>query len=119
MDNEIDAFREEVTRLRGGRSRGAGRYTDEMAARGRALAQRLEAAGEPKGKIAIRLGIADRTLTKWMTGTAGFLAVAVNEAKPARAAEIVKPGVRIISPRGYQVDGLDAATAMQILRELG
>jgi hypothetical protein len=79
----------------------------------------MKAGGEPRAKIAIRLGIADRTLTKWLTGTARFLAVAVNEAKPAPAVNVVKPSVRITSPRGYQVDGIDVATAVQILRELG
>jgi transposase-like protein len=105
-----------------------------MIARGRALAERLLDAGEPAALVARRLGIARETLAKWVgepagrptrsrapTAGAGFLRVGL-KAPPAhqeRELEGATNAVRLISPRGYRLEGLDAATAVAILREVG
>lgn len=122
MDDQIGLFREEVMRLRGGRKRGAPAYSAEIVARGRALAERLEAVGQTRAQAAARLGIADGTLMKWKTGAGGFkrVRVAVNAPGAVPTGQGGRSeGIRLISPRGYQVAGIDAATAVAILREVG
>lgn len=122
MDDQIDLFREEVLRLRSGRRRGAPPYNAETVARGRMLAERLEAAGQTRAQVAARLGVADETLMKWKTGARGFRQVRVaanaSGAEP-RGQGARTEGVRLISPRGYQITGIDAATVVAILREVG
>jgi hypothetical protein len=100
-----------------------------MIARGRALAERLQAAGETAVSVTRRLGIARKTLVKWLGETAarpskpkarkaGFVRVGL---QAPGGAEVVAGtgGVRLVSPRGYRIEGLDVVAAVAILREVG
>jgi len=100
-----------------------------MMARGRALARRLQGAGETAVSVARRLGIARKTLVKWLDGTArqpskskvskaGFVRVGL---RAGSSGETVgrEAGVRLVSPRGYRLECVDLVTAVAILREVG
>jgi hypothetical protein len=129
MKAEIEAFQAEVRGRRGARRKGAAPYEAEMIARGRELATRLQAAGEPGVSVARRLGIARKTLMKWLGETArrpsktrasraGFVRVGLKSAGRAEAVAGTA-GVRLVSPRGYRIEGIDIVTAVAILREVG
>jgi hypothetical protein len=126
METEIAEFRSEVRQRRGARRKGAAPYTEELIARGQGLAAQLREAGVGVTAAARGLGVAAKTLRKW-TGLEGakakgrgrFVRVGVKDQtlKPEGAG--VRVGLRIVSPRGYSIDGVDVATAVAILREVG
>jgi len=128
MNTEIAAFQAEVRGRRGTRRKGAAPYGAEMIARGRALAMRLQEGGEPAVAVARLLGIARKTLMKWLgeparrtarsKAAAGFVRVGLQAARGEEAVAATA-GVRLVSPRGYRIEGLDQATAVAILREVG
>lgn len=129
MNAEVQAFQAEVRGRRGTRRKGAAPYEAEMIARGRALATRLQKAGEPAVSVCRQLGIARKTLVKWLGETAkprsrsrgassGFVRVGVKA--PGRGDAVAgAAGVRLVSPRGYRIEGVDVVTAVAILREVG
>lgn len=128
MKAEVAAFQAEVRGRRGARRKGAAPYEADMIARGRVLAARLQAAGAPAVSVARQLGIARKTLIKWLGETerpseakaskAGFVRVGL-EAPGGAEAVAGTAGVRLVSPRGYRIEGLDLVTAVAILREVG
>jgi Homeodomain-like domain len=129
MDAEISGFWAEVRKRRGARKKGAAPYEARMIARGRALALRLLDAGEPAVEVARRLGIARKTLDKWLAvevapqrgakkATPGsFLRVGIDGGGEARS--VGPQSAVLISPRGYRMEGIDVATAIAVLREVG
>lgn len=79
--------------------------------------------GEPLGDIARCLGLVESTLARWLRSdrralTAGFRSVsivpAVDEGGAAPAGAL-----RLVTPRGYTVEGLDAPTLAFLLRVVG
>jgi transposase-like protein len=118
MDKEIDAFRDEVRRWRGARLRGARRYTAEMRAKALALAARLRADGLTADRAAKQVGISAVTLQAWRKTPKGAGMVPVRLVAETRV-QIAAPPVRLLSPRGYQVEVADVAAAVVLLRELG
>jgi hypothetical protein len=126
MDAEIAEFRDEMQQRRGARRKGAAPYPEELMARGRGLAAQLRDAGVGVTATARSLGVAVKTLKKWTVGEegkakgrGGFVEVAVKNDRPKPKRAEVTVGVRIVSPRGYRIDGVDLATAVAILREVG
>ena len=126
MNAEVADFRNEMRQRRGTRRKGAAPYPEELMARGRGLAAQLREAGVGVTATARSLGVAVKTLKKWTgveegkpKGRGRFVQVAVtNERRKTERAEVVVD-VRIVSPRGYRIDGVDVATAVAILREVG
>jgi hypothetical protein len=60
------------------------------------------------------LGVRATLLQKWCRGAAppAFVRVEVEEAAPASG------GLRLVSPAGYVVEGLDVVSAAELLRRL-
>lgn len=92
------------------------------------MATRLQKAGEPAVSVCRQLGIARKTLVKWLGeaakprrrrgASAGFVRVGVKA--PGRGDEIAgAAGVRLVSPHGYRIEWVDVMTAVAILREVG
>lgn len=93
------------------------------------MALRLQKAGEPAVSVARQLGIARKTLLKWLGETpsprskakavsAGFVRIGL-EAPGSGEVAAGAAGVRLVSPRGYRIEGVDVVTAVAILREVG
>jgi len=87
--------------------------------------QRREA-GETLADIAVRLGLVESTLGRWLrrerteeTAT-GFRSVAIvpAAAAPGRSRVEAKE-LTLVTPGGYRVEGLDAESAAYLLRVLG
>jgi hypothetical protein len=117
MDKEIEVFREEVARWRGGRLRGARRYPDTMRARALRLWERLRQQGMPAIRAAEKLGISTITLEQWRDGTGRPQLVPVQLVREERQAATAP--LRVFSPGGYRIDLPDIGTAVALLRELG
>ena len=81
--------------------------------------------GEPQGDIAARLGLVESTLARWLRAerkalalAPGFRAVSVVEAEEQVHGE--RGGaLRLTTPAGYVVEGLDAPTLAFLLRVVG
>lgn len=118
MDKDIEAFRNEVVRWRGSRRRGARRYTSAMRAKALALVTRLRGQGLSADAAAKQVGISAMTLQAWQEtpGRAGM--VPIHLVSEARAQPPAMP-VRLLSPRGYQVEVPNLAAIVALLRELG
>ena len=78
--------------------------------------------GETIEDVAGRLGLVGATLARWlrrdrMVLASGFRSVAIVAAET----EVVTEGrvMRLVSPRGYTVEGLDAETLAYLLRVVG
>ena len=80
--------------------------------------------GEPFFDIAVRLGLVESTLTRWFrTGKAkeqpGFRSVSiVRRDEEETAAQAFPSQLRLLTPQGYRVEGLDAQTLAYLLRVL-
>jgi len=78
--------------------------------------------GESHTRIAKRLGIAQPTLSRWIregaTGDAGFRAVAIIPSAGPLATPL-PPSLRLRTPRGFVVEGLDAELLVSLLQVLG
>lgn len=75
------------------------------------------------GDISRRLGLVESTLARWLRAErkdlqAGFLPVSIVAAEAAELGE-AGAGLRLITPRGYCVEGLDAQTLAVLLRVVG
>lgn len=79
--------------------------------------------GEPVRDIAERLGLTESTLTRWLRAdrkelAAGFRSVAIVPSEEA-APEGRDEQLRLLTPRGYCVEGLDPQTLAFLLRVVG
>ncbi len=108
--------------LRSGRSK-KWRCPAELRLRIVSYARVCREGGEPLGDIARRLGLVESTLARWLRAdrkslAAGFRSVsivsAVDEDEAASAGSL-----RLVTPRGYLVEGLDAPTLAFLLRVVG
>ena len=80
--------------------------------------------GKPVRDIAARLGLVESTLARWLRADsaalpAGFRSIAIvpssDHDEPAEAGG----ALRLVTPRGYCVEGLDAQTLAYLLRVVG
>jgi hypothetical protein len=117
MDKNIEAFRDEVTRWRGTRRKGARPYTAEMKAKALQLAQGLRKRGVPMAVVGERLGVCAATLYLWQGSSkrGRMMRVKVVGQVPTAAPAVVD----LVSPRGYRLPGLPVKVAMAMLQELG
>ena len=66
-------------------------------------------------KIAKRLGISESGLARWLQGGGQ------GKLRPVRIAETPTPQTKmvLVTPGGYRLEGLDVASAVDLLRRLG
>lgn len=90
-------------------------FPAELRARvGRWLSAR-RAEGAPWSALSEALGIAEGTARRWADGgtSGGFVSVQLD------APALRREGPVLITPRGYRVEGLDAAMLHELLERLG
>ena len=89
-----------------------------------AYAVACSADGESHRRIADRLGMRQRTLSRWIRAWrqagAGVRAVAIVPAEHRHTAPPASPApLRLVSPRGYVIEGLDPEMLVSLLQVLG
>jgi transposase len=132
MEKELEQFRQEVERLRAGRQRGSLPYPETL----RVFAVRyLSHAQETGGTLAgaaKALGVSEPTLQAWRKGQpaahrrangpadrpALVPVVVPGPKKTAAAAARAAPGLVLVSPGGWRVEGLSAEAAAELLGRL-
>ena len=77
--------------------------------------------GEPVLDVSIRLGLVESTLAIWLRAdskelAAGFRPVSIVAAEEHHQSETIAVALRLTTPAGYRVDGLDAQTLAFLLR---
>jgi len=80
--------------------------------------------GEPVRDICRRLGLVESTLGRWLRADrkelqAGFRSVSIVAAEDCGQGEAGSSPMRLTTPGGYTVDGLDAQTLAFLLRVVG
>lgn len=80
--------------------------------------------GEPLLDISSRLGLVESTLARWLRADrkelgAGFRSVSIVAAEEHHQPGIVSGSLRLTTPAGYSVDGLDTQTLAYLLRVIG
>ena len=108
--------------LRSGRSK-KWRCPAELRLRVVSYARVCRERGEPLGEIARRLGLVESTLARWLRAerrslAAGFRSVSIVPATDEGGAAPAG-ALRLVTPRGYTVEGLDAPTLAFLLRVVG
>jgi Transposase len=113
MDARVKRFREEVA---GYGSSGVGRrYSASLRAAAVALAQ--ERRDEPLSRVAADLGVSPLSLQRWCEqGEPGRFRPVAIESEPVG---LPLGGLVLITPQGYRVMGLEAASLVSLLRALG
>ena len=89
-----------------------------------AYAVTCSADGESHRRIADRLGMRQRTLSRWIRtwrqAGAGVRAVAIVPAEPRHTVAPASRGsVRLVTPHGFVVEGLDPEVLVSLLQVLG
>ena len=78
--------------------------------------------GESHGRIAARLGLTQSTLSRWIREAAesdpGFRSVAIVPSEQ-KAARPLPSTVRLLTPHGFVVEGLDPELLVSLLQVLG
>jgi hypothetical protein len=100
-----------------GKRRGHSAYTEAQRRSILAQAAELRSKGLNTGRVALEVGVAPQTLTKWedmaaTTGVATFRAVEVVVPAPI-------PTPVLVSPNGFRIEGLSLDGLAALLRELG
>ena len=80
--------------------------------------------GEPLLDISNRLGLVESTLARWLRAdrkelAAGFRSVSIVASEEHHQPGIAGGPLRLTTPAGYSVDGLDAQTLAYLLRVIG
>jgi hypothetical protein len=80
--------------------------------------------GEPLLEISNRLGLVESTLARWLRTdrkelAAGFRPVSIIAAEEHHQSEAISGALRLTTPTGYLVEGLDAQTLAFLLRVVG
>ena len=120
-----EELRQELADGRTGRRSKKWRCPPELRSRVVAFTKACRERGEPYLDIAVRLGLVESTLTRWLRtekvhDQPGFRSVSIvpsagDEARPQEATS----NLRLVTPHGYRVEGLDMKTLAYLLREVG
>ena len=98
------------------------RCTAELRSRVVAYAVACVADSESHGRIAARLGLTQSTLSRWIREAGesdpSFRSVAIVPSEQ-KAARPLPSTVRLLTPRGFVVEGLDADLLASLLQVLG
>lgn len=130
MEQEVEQFRQEAQRLRGGRRGGALPFPEVLRAFAVRYAEHTRQGGGTVAQAAEKLGVSAPTLYEWRKGRAGGRArmkppergatlVPVRVAGQAAAGAVVGVApVVLVTPGGFRVEGLSVESAAQLLGRL-
>ena len=113
MTTEIEVLREQVAALEtDGRGR---RYPPEVRQRLAAAIEQLRRRGATWTSIGGQFGVTPKTARRWLVRMSAepkgrIVPVSVSRARP--------PGVTVVSPSGFRVEGLSVESAAELLRHL-
>lgn len=112
MTTTDQELREEITESRAGQSRW--RCPKPLRDRVVERARERKRQGVPLRQTAKALGLSESGLLKWVRVAEGRIRRVRVVEPPARSTELA-----LVTPSGYRLEGLDAATAAEVLRRLG
>lgn len=123
LDEVCERLRREIKTELGGRPGKRWRCPAPLRGRVESYARACRERGEPLVEIASRLGLVESTLARWLRAgrmalIPGFRPVSIVAADEHGADGIGGP-LRLTTPAGYVVEGLDAQTLAFVLRVVG
>lgn len=128
-DHDLKAWGEQLSQeLEEGRTSGRSkkwRCPPEVQSRVVSYTKVCRERGEPYFDIAVRLGLVESTLTRWFRtekakSKPGFRSVSiVAREREDTGASPAGTDLRLLTPHGYRVEGLDVQTLAYLLRVVG
>jgi len=119
-----EELRQELAEGRGSRRSKKWRCPAELRSRIVSLARVCRGRGEPYLDISVRLGLVESTLTRWMRTKRvleepGFRSVSIVPAREHEGqARQTGPELKLITPQGFTVEGLDIDGLAYLLQAL-
>ena len=112
MDARAAQFRESVRQENSGKASGRRRFTEAQRLEAVRYLERCHREGATVASIAADLGLGKTTLERWRSRVSSFVRVETAAVEEA-------PGVALVSPSGYRIEGLSLAQAVELLSRLG
>jgi transposase-like protein len=113
MDDSVQRFRRQAAREIGDRRGAERRYSDDLRQRAVAYWRARKPAGDGVRAVATALGIAPVSLRRWAQDARFRPVQVVADAAPVAARLVV-----VIDARGVRIEGVDVATAAQLIARL-
>ena len=120
MERELRVLRRELGRVERGRGR---KYAEDLRRRITAWCRQRRAAGARLRELSVEVGISAESVRRWLMGAEESDATALRPVEIVAATEQVPrdgdPTIRIVTPRGYRIEGLAIGDVIAIMRVLG
>lgn len=114
MVREGRSFREAVRAANRGKA-ARRHFSEELRAEAVSITRAARRQGSSWKEILEGLGVGAALLQKWCRETpSSFVRVEMSEATP----KVVREGLRLQTPEGFAIEGLDVAGAIELLRQL-
>jgi hypothetical protein len=127
-EKELREWSEQLTEevaheMESGRSK-KWRCPSDLRSRIVSYAQLCRERGDPLGDIAARLGLIESTVARWLRREKkreqpGFRSVAIIPAEEGELCDRAPTSIRVVTPHGYRIEGLDAQTLAYLLQVVG
>ena len=120
MERELRVLRRELGRVERGRGR---KYAEDLRRRITAWCRQRRAAGAGLRELSVEIGVSAESVRRWLMTAAESDATALRPVEIVAATEQVPrdadPTIRIVTPRGYRIEGLAIGDVIAIVRVLG
>jgi hypothetical protein len=116
MDDRIGQLRSRLRPLIRGKTPTSIRYPPAVRAEVVGLAHQAQAAGISRGRLAADLGLPRWTITRWQRQAPrrALRRIAIGP-EPAAAGPPPSPGLVLVTPQGWRIEGLDLDTLLRVL----
>jgi hypothetical protein len=117
MDDRIEQLRSRLRPLTRGKSPTSIRYPPAVRAEILGLAQQAQAAGISRGRLAADLGLPRWTITRWQRRAPRrpLRRIAIGPEPAASGPTPARPGLVLVTPQGWRIEGLDLDTLLRVL----
>jgi hypothetical protein len=117
MDGRIEQLRSRLRPLTRGKAPTSIRYPPAVRAEILGLAQQAQAAGISRGRLAADLGLPRWTITRWQRRAPRrpLRRIAIGREPAASGPPPARPGLVLVTPQGWRIEGLDLDTLLRVL----
>ena len=117
MDDRIEQLRSRLRPLTRGKAPTSIRYPPAVRAEILGLAQQAQAAGISRGRLAAGLGLPRWTITRWQRRAPrrALRRIAIRPEPASSGPPAPSPGLVLVTPQGWRIEGLDLDTLLRVL----
>ena len=117
MDDSIEQLRSRLRPLTRGKAPTSIRYPPAVRAEILGVAQQAHAAGISRGRLAAGLGLPRWTITRWQRQAprGALRRIAIRPEPASSGPPAPSPGLVLVTPQGWRIEGLDLDTLLRVL----